>query len=111
MRQADAVALARDGREIADAGERSPAFGPEAQEREDVALPVVRIEPAEPRRLEIHLVQRGLGTVDRVQVAYEPLNARVLGTLEQLPVERDVVIPLRLLGELTAHEQQLSVNA
>ena len=32
---------------------------------------------------------------------------RVLGPVEQVPVERVVVVPLAPLGELAAHEQQL----
>ena len=61
-----------------------------------------------PAGLDVELVERGLGAVEPVQVAHEPLQAAVVRALvEQMPVEAPVVVPLAPLAELAAHEQQL----
>src|SRR6266567_7951296 len=104
--QAEAVVLAGDRREVADASHRPLPVRGNAEEREDVAGDLVRVEPTEAGRLEVDLVERGLRAVDRVQVADETMHARMTLLLEQLPVERRVVVPLRLLRQLAAHEQE-----
>jgi hypothetical protein len=42
-----------------------------------------------------------------VEVAHEIAKAAMHGIVEQVPVEAVVVIPLALLAELAAHEQEL----
>src|SRR5271165_6756546 len=42
-----------------------------------------------------------------VEIARQAPDPFVQGFAEELPVETDIVIPLALLGELTAHEEKL----
>ncbi len=58
-------------------------------------------------RVEIALVQRRLGRVDAIQIAHQPLHAAMGRVVEQLPIGLPVVVPLALLPELAAHEQEL----
>src|SRR5207249_7034450 len=87
VRQADPVLLAWDGREVGDGGDGALTVAGHANEGNDVALDVVRVQPAEARGLEVDLVQRRLAPVDAVQVANQALHARVLRAVEQVPVE------------------------
>src|SRR3546814_18327000 len=52
-------------------------------------------------------VQRRLTAISFFQVAHQPQDAGVQGIVQQVPVERAVVVPRPLLAELAAHEQQL----
>ena len=74
---------------------------------EHAAVAVVGHEPFEARRIAIELVQRRQLAVQRVEVADQRLDTAMLGLIEQMPVERVIVVPLALLAELAAHEQQL----
>ena len=55
----------------------------------------------------IEHMQRGRVAVEPVEVAHQQLYAAMYVVLEQVPIEALVVVPLRLLRELAAHEQQL----
>ena len=52
-------------------------------------------------------MQGRLGGVEVVEVAYQALNAGVRPVVEQVPVDLGIVVPLALLGDFAAHEQQL----
>jgi hypothetical protein len=52
-------------------------------------------------------VERAVVAVDPVQVAHQPPDAVVRRIVEQVPVERGVVVPFALLRELAAHEEEL----
>jgi len=55
----------------------------------------------------VELVQAGLFDHRPVEVG-DPLHqTRVVRIVEQVPVQRAVVVPLRALPDLAAHEQQL----
>ncbi len=60
-----------------------------------------------PAGIEVDRPQRRAGRGPVVEVAHELLHAAVAGVGQQVPVERAVVVPLPLLGQLAAHEQQL----
>src|SRR5581483_465488 len=110
-RQAEPVARTRYRREIrgehdesgfaAWAGLRFPG------ERDHVRVGVVGLDPPEAARVGVELPQSGLVAVETVEVAHEALDPGVLRRLEQVPVERALVAPLLLLGELRAHEEEL----
>ena len=42
-----------------------------------------------------------------IEIAHQRLNAAMTLLLEQMPIQRAVVIPLMLLAEFAAHEHQL----
>src|SRR5262249_15082507 len=78
-----------------------------AQPGEDAAVGVVHHQPLESGRLAIQLVQSRHHAVQTIEIPDQSLHARMLGTLEQMPIERMVVPPFVFLTELVAHEQQL----
>ena len=81
--------------------------GGAAHEREDVASRVVGVDPGEARGVVVAAPEGAGGGVGGVHVAHHRVHARVLGVLEQPPVELAALGPLRLLAELAAHEEQL----
>ena len=42
-----------------------------------------------------------------IQIAHQPLHARVARVVQQMPVQTLVVVPFAHLGKLAAHEEQL----
>ncbi len=78
-----------------------------AQKSDDARLRIALINPLEPFRREVELVQRGRCPIDAVQVAHPALYAGVQRKMQHVPLEALVVLPLALLTELPAHEQQL----
>ena len=62
---------------------------------------------SKPAWIAVQLVQRRQRAIELVEIADQGLDAGVLLLLEQVPVERMIVIPFALLAELAAHEQQL----
>ena len=67
---------------------------------------IVRDDPLKSPRLAIPAIQRGLGAVRGVQVAYATAHALMRGIVQQIPVQRAGELPFRALGELLTHEQQ-----
>ena len=57
--------------------------------------------------LAVELVHGGLLPVERVQVRHPAHDAGVPGLRKQMPVQALVVVPLALLPELSAHEEEL----
>jgi hypothetical protein len=79
--------VARHRREVAGEDQHPLRVAGGAGEGDDVVGRVVGLEPVEARRVEVLLPQRGLVLVGAVEVAHERLDARVVGALEQVPVE------------------------
>ena len=79
----------------------------EPEERQHAMVGVVRVDPAEPRPVEVLLPEGRLAAVHRVEFCDQALDPGVLGVLQQVPVHAGVVPPLVVLGDLAAHEQQL----
>src|SRR2546421_6645557 len=67
---------------------------------------VVKVNPFETRVMEIHLVERGLRMIETVQLAYEILQLAVKIELDQLPADARRIVPLFVLPDFRAHEQQ-----
>src|SRR5262245_54398702 len=78
-----------------------------AQPREDAAFGVMHDEPFEPGIFAIELVQRRHCPVEAVEITHQRLDAGVPWIVEKVPIERMVMSPFALLGELAAHEQEL----
>src|SRR5260370_1094860 len=55
----------------------------------------------------VHLMQRRQRAIQPVEIADQGVDAGIFLLLEQMPVQRTIVIPLALLAELAAHEHQL----
>ncbi len=100
VRQPQPVALAHYRREVG--GHRHGAARPGADERGHVVAGVVDVAPGVGAGVGVGVAQRRPRPVDGVQLAHEPRHAGVAG-----PVELRVVVPLAVLGELAAHEDQL----
>src|SRR5437764_82050 len=73
----------------------------------DAFRSVRHVDPVESFGLAIQTVQCWRAAVEMIEIAHQTPNALVQRFAEQLPVEPDIVVPLALLAELAAHEQQL----
>src|SRR5262249_44307252 len=71
-----------------------------AQPREDAAIGVMHDQPLESGRVAIELVQSRHRAVQTIEIPDQSLHAHMLGTLEQVPIERMVVPPFAFLAEL-----------
>ena len=78
-----------------------------AQEAHDGVVRVGHVDPREPGRVEVQLVQRLLLSQHAVQVPEPQAQPAVHRVVEQVPVERLLDVPLAPLAELATHEQQL----
>ena len=101
------VVVPDHGRHVAHDDHGPVAVHPVALEDEHGLLGVAAVDPGEARLLAVARVQRALRAVGPVEVAHEPAHALVVLVAQQVPVERDVVVPLALLRELAAHEEEL----
>ena len=106
-RHADPVILARNRREIAHHQDDVAGRFALAQKAQGARFGIVGIDPLEPGREAIQLMQRGLGTVKAVHVAHPLLAAGLGQVIDVVPVEAGIVLPFLALAELAAHEEQL----
>jgi hypothetical protein len=67
----------------------------------------VAVDPFEAEPIEIDLVQCRLAAIESIQIGHVPLHTLVRLPLQQVPLQRFVVVPLVPLTEIAAHEQQL----
>ncbi len=106
---ADEIPVARDGSEVEDRDDALRRRLAPTLERHDAVVRVVAVDPFEPARVEVELVERGLRGEHPVQVPNPEAHARVPGAriVEQVPVEARVVVPLLPLAELPSHEEEL----
>src|SRR5215471_12621939 len=64
------------------------------------------LDPGKAPRLAISLVERRGLAIERVQVHDPLLETSMWGTLEQMPVETRLVVPLPPLAKLCAHKEE-----
>ena len=107
LRDADAEAAARHRREVAHTEDGTRPVAAVAQEADDALVVVVAVDPLEAGRIVVQLVQRRLLAIQAVEVGHPLLDPAVLRELQQVPVERGVVVPLAILPELAPHEEEL----
>src|ERR1700719_4501349 len=101
------IVLARNWGEVAD-GDRDFVRIPAApQIGYDAFCRVRHVDPVESFGLAIQTVQRRRAAVEMIEIAHQTPDPLVQRFAEQLPVEPDIVVPLALLSELAAHEQEL----
>ena len=121
-RQADAVAVLREGGEVRDAYNHvagrhcgpccvplgRPGRTADAVERQDVVVRVAGIYPAETFRREIELPECWLRPVQSVGLSEHTAQLGVvLPLVEHPPVEGPLVVPLPLFSQFGAHEKHL----
>ena len=70
-------------------------------------LGIIVVDPLEPPRYKIELVQSGCGAVKLVEIAYQALNPSVQGVIQQMPIQALVVVPFTHLRKFAAHKHQL----
>src|SRR5438128_3660821 len=80
---------------------------PFAEQADDTRPDICTINPLEPRRNKVALVEGWLITIETVQVCDPLLNTTMSAVLEQLPLYSTVVGPLPPLTEFPTHKQQL----
>src|SRR5436190_16280492 len=103
----DPIILARDWGEVADDDSEFVRIPATAQIGYDALGRVRHVDPVKPVGLAIQTVQRRCAAVEMIEIAHQTADPLVQRLGEQLPVEPDIVVPLALLRELAAHEQQL----
>ena len=101
---ADLVVQPRHGREVEHPDDHIRGRPPPPEQRHDAVVRVRDVDPQEPARVEIHLVQGLLLAQDPVQVPDPQPQAPMRGVIQQVPVERRLHVPLPPLPELAAHE-------
>ena len=101
-RHANAVIAIDVGREIDDHQAPRVLVESLAQPGEHVAVGVIGDQPFEAGLVAIHLVQRGHRAIEPVEIADQRLDAGMGLVLEQVPVERLVVIPFAALARSRA---------
>src|SRR4051794_11484083 len=104
---ADAVVVARHRREVEHGEDDLRWVGPDAQEAECALRGVVDVAPFEARGVVVASVKRRLFAVKTVQVSHPALDLLVACVVREVPLQAAVVVPLRPLAELGAHEQEL----
>src|SRR5205823_14391248 len=65
------------------------------------------VDPGKPLALTIELIEGRRRAIEPIEVAHQALHSGMETVVEALPVEPDIVVPLALLAELAAHEQEL----
>ena len=102
----DEVAFANNRSGVHDDDEKIAAIFTPANEGQDAVVGVVRVQPFETLPVEIDLMERGLGGVERVEVGDETLNAAVRVMLEKMPIQAVSFAPFVALGKFLSHEKK-----
>src|SRR5271167_3204604 len=101
------IVLAWNWGEVADDDRNFVWISAAPQIGHDAFSRVGHVDPVESLGLAIQTVQRRRAAVEMIEIAHQTPDPLVQRFAEQLPVEADIVVPLALLGEFAAHEQQL----
>src|SRR5512143_170171 len=87
LRHADAIALVRDGRKVADDQDEVPRRAAAADIADDAVVGVVEVDPLEPGLVEVELVEGRLARVKAVEVPDPALDAAVPLVREDVPFQ------------------------
>ena len=102
---ADAVILSRTWREVAnEQAARQSGFRPRRRKLMTLRWISLQSTHSKPAGIGVQLVQRRLAAIEGIQVANPALQPGMKRRTEQMPIEACIVVPLRPLAELTAHE-------
>ena len=105
-RYTDRIVISYDWGQIYDTN-NDTAGAVASQPAEHAAVTVIPVDPLETGAVKINLVQCRGTAIDPVQVSYQPLHAAVRRMLEQVPVQRPVMVPFVPLRDFVPHERQL----
>src|SRR5262245_39716589 len=97
--------MSRNRSEVADADDRIILVSGFPQKGDYRTLGVAEVDPLETRPIVIHLVQRGLVSIEPVKVMDVSLQAEVRLMLAEMPLQTLVMIPFPPLAELSSHEE------
>ena len=93
--------------EVVRAENRRAALFALAQKTYDALLKIRAIHPLETAGLLLSMVERGLISIQAVELRNPTLQSSMLGLVDQVPVEALLVTPLLPLSKFSAHEEQL----
>ena len=103
-RDAYAIVLPENWREITNEKQLFIRISTAANEADDAPLGVFAIDPLEPRGIAIQFIQGTLAAIYRIEIPHPARQSRVKRILQQMPIEALVMIPLRPLPKVIAHE-------
>jgi len=106
-RHADVVAVADHRGEVADEDQEIVRVFGAADERNDARVDVVEVDPLEAGPVVVDLEHRFFPGVEQIQLAHVVVKLVVPGILQQIPAQAGLPVPLFVLAEFAAHEQQL----
>ena len=69
-----------------------------AQQTDDSGVHILAVDPLEPARVKVELVERRFRAVETVEVGDPLLQSLMRRVLEQVPVEAIVMRPIRAIG-------------
>src|SRR4051794_13094247 len=78
-----------------------------AQPRKHAVAGVVDHQPFETCALAIKFMQGRQCPIEMIEITDKSLDSTVLSLVEQMPIQRPVVLPFRLLTEFATHEHEL----
>src|ERR1700733_10900764 len=104
LRDADQIVLPWHRREIAGEHQQFSRISAAPYKTENASLEVFAIDPLKTGGVSIQFVQGRLFAVKTIQVPQPTRQTRVKRTINRLPVETSVVVPLCPLPEFVAHE-------
>ena len=107
FRDADPVLRSRNGSKVADKQQVLFAGLTAADETEDAAVSVIGIDPLKTVPVIIQAVHGRIFFVDVEQIPEIVLQVPVKRFFRQIPVQRNLLIPLVKLAEILTHEQKL----
>ncbi len=106
LRHADTILQPWNRRKIADHDDtllRRPAM---AQQANDTGIDILAVNPFEPARIEVKLVERRFCTIETVEVGDPLLQALMGWVLEEVPIKAVVMRPFAPLADLASHENE-----
>jgi len=80
-------------------------------EKKERCCGVVGVDPFETVPVELDLMERGLGSVEMIEIADEALDGTVRIVLEKVPIETVSFAPFVALGELLAMKRSFCLDA
>ncbi len=104
---AEAIAAADHGSGVDDGNDEVFGVFATAEEGKNAVVGVVGVDPFETVPVELDLMERGLGSIEMIEIADEALDAAVGIVLEEMPIEAVSFAPFVALGKLLAHEEEL----
>ena len=104
---ANTVIVPHNRREVADYNQIISRRFALAHIRDDAVVGVAVVDPLKPAVVKINLIQRRITLIHQVQIADAILHSLIHRMFQQEPAQSFFRIPLPVMAELAAHEEQL----